>query len=89
MELTEQDRLPHVIDLLLRVRVFSFGGTGIEGILDAGQGSQMLEITEQDLALAVLALVVGLSGVCTAMELKVEFTVPCSILDLFVLGSLL
>lgn len=67
VELTKKNRLPHLINLLLGIGAVS---------LDRGNGSQQLDSTERIFGSAVVALVVGLSGVCSAVQFKVQLAIP-------------
>lgn len=69
MELTQQRRLPHIIDLLLGILVAL--------VLQARNGAQPLDVPEQELGLPVVPLVVRLSRVRAAVQLKVQLAVPC------------
>jgi len=74
VELAQKNILPHVVDIFFRVLVLL--AILRDYILDAGQCRKILDVVKHDLRLAVVPLVVGLSGVCASVEFEVEFTIP-------------
>lgn len=56
--------------------------------MDTRKGGHELNVMHHLLGMTVVLLVVGLSGVCTPVKLKVKLTIPCRKLGAF-LGSLL
>ena len=74
MELTKQDVLPHVVEILLGILVTSARATN--RILDTGKSGKVFDVVQQDLSMSVVPLVVRLSSVGAPMELKVQLTVP-------------
>ena len=68
VELTQQRGLPHIVNLLL--------GVPVTAILQAGDGSQPLDIPQQELGLPVVPLVVGLRRVRAAVQLEVQLAIP-------------
>ncbi|KAG9967216.1 putative alpha-mannosidase I, partial [Aureobasidium melanogenum] len=74
VELTQQNILPHVVDVLLRVLVSL---TILrDNVPNTGQCCKVFDVMKHDFGLAVVALVVGLCRVRASVEFEVEFTIP-------------
>ncbi|RCI14657.1 hypothetical protein L249_6954 [Ophiocordyceps polyrhachis-furcata BCC 54312] len=68
MELTQQNILPHVVNLL--------PGVTVPSVFDGRKGRQLLKVTEHHLGLAIEELVVGLRGVSAAVQFEIQLAVP-------------
>jgi len=69
VELAQKDRLPHVIKLLLWILV--------RLVFDRRHGSQQLQGPQHIFGPPVIELILGLGGVRSTVQLKVQLAIPC------------